>query len=110
MDTYENRAEISELTNGLDTNKYMIVLDHQPNDYAGEAEAEVDLVLSGHTHGGQLFPATYVGEWLGMNDKTYGYEKRGSTDFIVTSGISDWEILFKMGTKSEYTVITVLQE
>ena len=109
-DAYDDRLEMSELIKDLDKSKYMIVMDHQPNDYANEAEADVDLVVSGHTHGGQLFPATFVGEWLGMNDRTYGYEQRGSTDFIVTSGISDWEILFKTGTKSEYTVITVTQK
>ena len=31
------------------------------------------------------------------------------TDFIVTSGISDWALLFKTGTKSEYVMIDVEQ-
>ena len=103
----KDRKPINELIEGADKSKYMIVLDHQPNDYANEAAAEVDLVLSGHTHGGQLFPVTYVGEWFNINDRTYGHEKRGVTDFIVTSGISDWEILFKTGAKSEYVIIDV---
>jgi predicted MPP superfamily phosphohydrolase len=42
-----------------------------------------------------------------MLDRTYGYERRERTDFIVTSGISCWEILFKTGTRSEYVLITV---
>ncbi|MBR6873212.1 MAG: metallophosphoesterase [Ruminococcus sp.] len=100
-----DRKEISQLVSGLDRDKYMIVLDHQPSDYEKEAAAGVDLVVSGHTHGGQLIPATFVGEWLGMNDRTYGCERRGSTDFIVTSGISDWNIKFKTGTKSEFVII-----
>lgn len=103
----KSRAPMAELTAGLDGSKFMIVSDHQPNDYDNEAAAGVDLVLSGHTHGGQLFPATFAGEWFGMNDSTYGYERRGDTDFIVTSGISDWNIQFKTGTSSEYVVITV---
>lgn len=48
------RAAISDLTKNLDKDKYTIVLDHQPSDYEAEAAAGVDLVLSGHTHGGQL--------------------------------------------------------
>ena len=44
---------------------------------------------------------------MSMNDKTYGYERRESTDFIVTSGISDWEIQFKTGTKSEYVIVNI---
>ena len=103
------RKTMDELLEGVDTNKYIIVLDHEPNDYDNEAASAADLVVSGHTHGGQLFPVTYVGEWFGINDRTYGYEKRSGTDFIVTSGISDWEIQFKTGTKSEYVMIDVSQ-
>ena len=102
-----DRAEIVALTDGLDRSKYMIVLDHQPNDYAAEAEAEVDLVLSGHTHGGHVFPAGQLGMLMGANDALYGHEQRGGTDFIVTSGISGWAIPFKMGAISEYVVIDI---
>lgn len=101
------RASAAELVQGLDTDKYMIVLDHQPGEYGELAAAGVDLVLSGHTHGGQLFPVNYVGEWTGVNAKTYGLERRDGTDFIVTSGISDWAIWFKTGCKSEYVVIDI---
>lgn len=102
-----SRLEMSELTKGLDTSKYMIVMDHQPNDYENEKNANIDLVLSGHTHGGQFFPVNRMGEWLGANDKTYGYEKRDNTNFIVTSGIADWAIKFKTGCISEYVVIDI---
>lgn len=101
------RAQIQDLTKNLKPELYTICLDHQPNDYTNEAKANVDLVLSGHTHGGQLIPINYVGEWIGANDKTYGYEKRDNTNFIVTSGISDWSIKFKTGCKSEFVVIDI---
>lgn len=102
-----SRMEMEELVEGLDDDKYMIVLDHQPHDYDAQEQAGVDLVLSGHTHGGQLFPINYVGEWTKENEKTYGLEKRGNTNYIVTSGISCWAIDFKTGCKSEYVVIDV---
>lgn len=102
-----DRKPIDELLKGVDTSKYIIVLDHQPNDYDNEAASPADLVLSGHTHGGQLIPITFVGEWFSINDATYGYEQRNGTDFIVTSGISDWELKFKTGTKSEYVIINI---
>ena len=101
------RASMEELTAGLDQEKYMIVLDHQPGDYEAQEAAGVDLVLSGHTHGGQMFPVRKAGEWMGVNDMTYGMERRGNTDFIVTSGISDWAVRFKTGCKSEYVVLRV---
>ena len=65
------------------------------------------MVISGHTCGGQFIPINHVGELTGENTKCYGYEKRGNTNFIVTSGISDWAFKFKTGCKSEYVVINV---
>ena len=100
-----HRKTMAELTEGLDKSKYIIVADHQPADYKNQAAAKVDLVLSGHTHGGQLYPFNQVGKWIGANDFVYGYDYRDKTGFIVTSGLSDWAIKFKTGTKSEYVLI-----
>lgn len=104
--TDKNRKSIDELTKGLDKNRYIIDLNHQPNDYKNEMN-KVDLVLSGHTHGGQLFPLGYIGLLTGSNDEFYGLHQRGNTYFIVNSGISDWAIDFKTGTYSEYGVIEI---
>lgn len=101
------RKSIEELIKDLDKSKYMIVLDHQPVEYDKDADAKVDLVLSGHTHGGQLFPFNQVGKWIKANDLVYGHERRQNVDFIVTSGISDWAIKFKTGTKSEFVIINI---
>ena len=43
----------------------------------------------------------------GLDDRVYGYEKRKNTNFVVTSGISDWAIKFKTGCKSEYVIINI---
>lgn len=107
LDSGYERMEIADLLSGLDTDRYIIVMDHEPNDYDNESLSAADLVLSGHTHGGQLFPITYVGVALGINDNTYGYERINDTDFIVTSGISDWALNFKTGTYSEYVIIDI---
>lgn len=101
------RKSMAELVEGLDRSKYMIVLDHQPHDYEAQEAAGVDLVLSGHTHGGQMFPLKPLVGLLGHNDLVYGHEHRGNTDFIVTSGISDWELKFKSGCRSEFVVIDI---
>ena len=103
----KKRLDIADLISEAEDDKYIIVLNHQPNDYKNEAAAGADLVLSGHTHGGQLIPITRVGEWIGENDNTYGYEHIEDTDFIVTSGLADWEIIFKTGCVSEYVVIDI---
>lgn len=102
------RAAIKSLRAEIPSENYVIDINHQPNDYVAEAEAGVDLVLSGHTHGGQLFPINEVGVLIGANDKTYGYERRNNTDFIVSSGIGDWAIDFKTGCKAEIVEINVV--
>ena len=101
-----NRDSAINLTKGIDKSKYIIILNHQPNDYKNEVN-NADLVLSGHTHGGQIFPLGQFGILLGSNDKIYGMEKRKNTTFIVNSGISDWAIKFKTGTIAEYAVIDI---
>ena len=107
--SFRGRMEIGRLLEDLDPEKYQIVLDHQPNDYANEAAAGADLVLSGHTHGGHIFPAGLIGLLMKANDRVYGTEVRDKTTFVVSSGISGWAIPIKTGTHSEYVVIDLLE-
>ena len=44
---------------------------------------------------------------IAEDDCVYGYEKRGNTNFIVTSGIADQAIKFNTGCKSEYLLISI---
>ena len=106
--SFSGRKDAAQVLEDLDPDLYTILLDHQPNDYAGEAAAGADLVLSGHTHGGHIFPAGQLGLLMGANDRRYGRETRGGTDFIVTSGISGWAIPFKTGCFSEFAIIDIL--
>lgn len=108
LDFGGSRADIADLTGDLAQDKYAIVLDHQPRDYDAEAKSGVDLVLSGHTHGGQMIPLMQFIRWFHVgDDNVYGMERRENTDFIVTSGISDWAIQFKTGCRSEYVIIEI---
>lgn len=105
-----DRADIADIVKNLDKTKYMIVLNHQPNDYEAEAAAEVDLVLSGHTHGGHIFPAGLFGVLSGANDRAYGTERRGDTTFVVTSGISGWAVPIKTICFSEFVIVDIIQD
>ncbi len=102
------RKTAEELLSGLDRSRYIILLDHQPHDFDAEAKAGADLVLCGHTHGGQFIPINHVGEWIGENALRYGHEKRMDTDFIVSSGVGCWTFKFKTGCFSEIVVIDLL--
>ena len=102
-----SRSSIADLVKDLDKSKYMIVMNHQPTDYTNESNSEVDLVVSGHTHGGQLIPLNLINTLVSDNDAVYGYKKIKNTNFIVTSGISDWEIKIKTGCIAEYVLINI---
>ena len=104
---YLSRLSMSALTADLPEDVFSIVLDHEPHDYAAQEASGVDLVLSGHTHGGWLFPFNNLADLTGSDDKVYGIEQRSNTHFIVTSGISDWRLKFKTGCKAEYVVIDI---
>ena len=99
------RLSAAALLGGVDQADYIVVLDHQPYDFDGEAAAGADLVLCGHTHGGQFIPVRHVGEWVGENALRYGHERRQGTDFVVSSGISNWALRFKTGCRSEIVVV-----
>ena len=99
------RLSAAALLSGVDRGDYIVILDHQPYDFDGEAAAGADLVLCGHTHGGQFIPVRHLGEWVGENALRYGHERRQDTDFIVSSGISNWALRFKTGCRSEIVVV-----
>lgn len=106
----KDRLSAEELSSNLDKSKYIIGLDHKPTDYGNLVNAGFDLVLSGHTHGGQLWPVGQLSVFMGINDNNYGLKTIDEANFIVSSGIGDWTIKFKMGTISEYVVIDLINK
>ena len=65
----------------------------------------VDLHLSGHTHGGQIFPLTILMDW--WTPLNYGGKKIADTQFLVTSGYGIGPVPFRLGTRSEIWIITL---
>ena len=106
----KDRLSAEELSSNLDKSKYIIGLDHKPTDYGNLVNAGFDLVLSGHTHGGQLWPVGQLSVFMGINDNNYGLKTIDESNFIVSSGIGDWTIKFKTGTISEYVVIDLINK
>lgn len=103
------RASIEKLISGVDKNKFILTLDHQPTEYEENGKAGTDLLLSGHTHGGQIFPLDLVFELFNMNDALYGYTRiDGDTQAFVTSGLAGWGYPVKTVGKAEYAVIDIL--
>lgn len=112
LDFHGSRRSAASLMKGVDRRRFTIVADHQPREYDMEEKAGADLVLSGHTHGGQLIPLVQIDEMLhpGGDDSIYGLKRKNGTSYIVTSGISDWAIKFKTGCRSEYVIVNIRPE
>ena len=88
-----------------DKSKYTIVLDHQPYFLEQAERAGIDFQLSGHTHHGQIWPISWITDRL--YECSYGYCRRGDTDYYVSSGMGIWGGKFRIGTRSEYVVATI---
>ncbi len=100
-----HRKSIEELMQNVHVGDYLILLDHQPYQLEEAEQNGVDLQLSGHTHRGQVWPLNWVTR--AMYECDYGQYRRGKTDYYVSSGIGIWGGKFRIGTDSEYAVITV---
>lgn len=103
----EERKEPDELIEGLDKNKFLLIIDHHPYDLEKNSEAGFDLQLSGHTHGGQIFPTGLFSELLKLNPMNYGYRKIDDFQVIVSCGIGGWSYPFRTGNHSEYVIVTI---
>ncbi len=98
-----SRLAVDQLTAARDESLPLILLDHQPTDIPAAAAGGVDLLLSGHTHRGQVFPASLVTRRLFLVD--YGYMKLENTNIVVSSGAGVWGPPIRVGTNSEVAVI-----
>jgi uncharacterized protein len=83
----------------------LIMVDHRPTEIAEIGNTKTDIVLSGHTHHGQLFPINLITRKI--YKLSYGYLKEGSTHFFVSSGIRLWGFPVRTTAKSEIVVIDV---
>lgn len=101
----ETRKTPAELTAGLDVDKPLLVLDHQPRELHELAEAGVDVALGGHTHDGQMFPGNLTIRLMWENP--CGYLRVGSMHSIVTSGVGLFGPNMRVATHAEICPITI---
>ena len=99
------RKSIGALMRGVDTSRYVILLDHQPYHLEQAERSGVDFQLSGHTHHGQTWPISWITE--SVYEDAYGPWRRGGTRYYVSSGMGIWGAKFRIGTCSEYVVATI---
>ena len=98
-------AEAAAAIAGRNESMPEIVLSHQPLHYDAFAEKNVMLVLSGHTHRGQIFPFNLLTRL--KYHYFYGRYAIKDTEFYVTSGTGSWGPRMRFLTSPEMAFITL---
>ncbi|MEQ8155163.1 MAG: metallophosphoesterase [Clostridiaceae bacterium] len=91
----------------IDKSKFLLLLDHEPAELQKSAQEGVDLQLSGHTHGGQIWPFGTLSELLKINELNYGYKNIGGYQIIVSSGIGGWGYPVRTESTAEIVMVDV---
>lgn len=102
-----SRKASADLLKGAPETACHILADHQPRDMQENASAGYDLMLSGHTHAGQMWPVGLITELFDKGTVNYGQKSFGNMQLIVSSGIAGWGYPLRTGRHSEYAVISV---
>jgi predicted MPP superfamily phosphohydrolase len=96
-------ADLDAALDGRADDVPLVLMAHQPYMVGQARAAGVDLQLSGHTHGGQLWPFDYV---IQLDQPAVeGLSRHGDTQLYVTSGAGYWGPPMRIGARPEVTVI-----
>lgn len=99
------RAALADLITSSNTLTPIILLDHQPKDLDEPANLGVDLMISGHTHGGQVFPINLIVNAMYKNARGMYQNVDHHFTSIVSSGYGLWGPPIRLMTRSEIVVI-----
>jgi hypothetical protein len=107
----ESEGQGPDFTRALgdrDTARACVLLAHQPVQIHDAVRHGVDLQLSGHTHGGQLWPGNLIA--AAANPTVAGLERYGDTQLYVSRGAGAWGPPTRVGAPSDITVIELASQ
>lgn len=104
----EERELTADLLKNENNDGLHILVDHQPREMGENAEAGYDLMLSGHTHAGQVWSMGIFTALFDRNTVNYGQKEYGKMDIIVSSGIAGWGYPIRTGGHCEYVVVNLV--
>ncbi|QNO13752.1 metallophosphoesterase [Alkalicella caledoniensis] len=99
------RKSLDEWLVDIDKDLPLIMMDHQPKSINEAERGGVDLLLSGHTHRGQIFPNAIVTNFIFENH--WGLSEKGDMKVIVSSGFGTWGPPIRLGTRGEIVKINI---
>lgn len=96
-------ADMNRALESRDTARPVVLLAHQPVHFDEAKEHGVDLQISGHTHGGQIFPFGLLTRLV--QPFVSGLHRRGDTQIYVSSGTGYWGPPMRIAAPAEITLI-----
>ena len=101
-----DRVRLAALLESLeiDRNQASLLLAHTPGRVEVAEEAGISLQVSGHTHGGQVFPFTWFTHRI-FKQFTYGLQRLGGLSVYTTYGVGTWGPPLRLGTRPEIVLI-----
>lgn len=100
------RKDITYKLKELDPNMPVVVMDHTPSHLEQYSE-QVDLILAGHTHKGQVFPGNLITKKVFTVDYGHYQKDKDSPHVIVSSGAGTWGMPMRVGSSSEVVSIQI---
>ena len=100
----KKRRNITDILASINTDMPIIVMDHDPLNIKQYGN-EVDLILAGHTHRGQVYPGNLITRAMYIIDYGHYQKDADSPHVIVTSGASTWGPPLRIGTNNEIVTI-----
>ncbi|MCZ7417040.1 metallophosphoesterase [Streptomyces sp. WMMC897] len=100
---YGDGPDFAAALGDRDPARASVLLAHQPVVIHDAVEHGVDLQLSGHTHGGQMWPGNLLADLA--NPTVAGLERYGDTQLYVTRGAGAWGPPVRVGAEPDITVV-----
>lgn len=91
---------------GRDPSTFALLLAHEPRQAHEASDLGIDLQLSGHTHGGQIWPIRYLVPL--QQPSVSGLDRVGNTVLYTTRGAGAWGPPVRVGAPPEITIITLV--
>ena len=95
------RKPVEQVLAGANTALPVVVMEHNPARGDEYKPGDADVILSGHTHKGQIFPANLFTDLIYTVDYGYYQESANMPHRIVTSGAGIWGMPMRVGTDCE---------